>query len=211
MKWMRTEAFLSVLIIALAFASGVLVLSIRNGPSTHASLPILQQEIQKFKKITTPLDLLKIDGIAEIIDPKNALPSYFKFNYQEIQELKGFSNSCKLKNYKKSEALAKAWQWEESKCGLRKLNSDFFSNQPFFHPNGHSFAFLAKKDATWTASNLNLFHASELKDLKLSNLPSPYIYDGFDYRRFSHCYGSVCFYKFTRRHRVRNFPNNYMG
>lgn len=176
MKWMRTEAFLSILIMALAFASGALVLSIKNGPSLGMTAPVLQHEIQKFKKSTPALDHFRSDSFLEFIDPQNILPSYFKFEYREVQDLLKFSDSCESIKSKKSAALLKSWQWVEYKCGDRKVNQDFFSKPPFFDPIGHSFAYLAKKDSTWVKTHLNLFHISELRDLQLSDLPAPYRY-----------------------------------
>ncbi len=66
MKSMRTEAFLSILTIALAFASGVLVLSIKQKRSQDVTIPVLQHEIQKFKKLTPTLDHFRTDNLTEL-------------------------------------------------------------------------------------------------------------------------------------------------
>ncbi len=176
MTGMRTEAFLSILIMTLAFASGALVLSIKNGPEIGMTAPILQQGIQNFTKSTSAIDHFRTESISEIIDPQNTFPSYFKFEYDEIQSLLQFAKTCRPTKLKRSAALLKTWQWEEYKCGHRDLNKNFFSISPFIHPVGHSFAYLAKKDSEWARKNLNLFHVSELRDLQISDLPAPYRY-----------------------------------
>lgn len=140
------------------------------------SAPILQQEIQKFIKTNTAIDHFRIDNISEFIDPQNALPFYFKFDYQEILELQKLSTTCKINHYKRSEKLIKTWLWEEARCGHRTLNLDFFQSPPYFHPTGNSFAFLAKKNPQWIKEHLNLFHVAELKELNIPDLPAPYKY-----------------------------------
>lgn len=63
MKWMRTEALLSLITIAMAFLSGVLVLSVRNGPSLGLTVPVLQQEIRKFATTNKPIESFRTDRV----------------------------------------------------------------------------------------------------------------------------------------------------
>lgn len=176
MKSMRTEAFLSILTIALAFASGVLVLSIKQKRSQDVTIPVLQHEIQKFKKLTPTLDHFRTDNLTEFIDPQNILPFYYIFDYQEIQSLQVLSKTCRSVKSKRSSALLKVWQWEESRCSRYKMSDDFFLNPPYFHPSGHSFAYLAQKNISWVKDHLNLYHVFELSNFKILDLPSPYKY-----------------------------------
>jgi hypothetical protein len=53
MLWVRTEALLSLIAIAMAFISGVLVLSVKGGPPSSISVPALEQEIQRFIQSST--------------------------------------------------------------------------------------------------------------------------------------------------------------
>lgn len=177
MKWMRTEALLSLITIAMAFLSGVLVLSVRNGPSLGLTVPVLQQEIRKFATTNKPIESFRTDSLTEFINPQNLYPFYFKFDYQEIQDLQAFAQHCKPSSkFKKSLSLSKVWQWEEASCGHHFLPDSFFSAPPFFHPSGHSFAYLAKKDLAWKEKHLDWFHVFEFRELGISQLPSPYSY-----------------------------------
>ncbi len=176
---MRFEVFLSFIIIALAFASGALVLSIKNGPSVGMSLPILKQQLEQFKKATSTLDQVRTDSISEFLDPQNIFPSYFRYDYHEVQSLIKLINTCKATKDKRSAALLKSWRWEDYKCSHQEIKEDFFLSPPYFHPSGHSFAYLANKDVSWIKTHFNLFHIYELRDLQntvLQNveLPAPY-------------------------------------
>lgn len=135
MGLMRTEAFLSFVVVAMAFISGALVLSVKNNPSLGLSIPELQQEVQRFSVSEKPVSSLRIEGISDFIDPQNVYPFYFKFDYQEVQALMKFTQDCKQRiEVKKSIGLKKTWEWEEAKCKNKKLAPSFYESPPYFHP-----------------------------------------------------------------------------
>lgn len=75
----------------------------------------------------------------------------------------------------------KVWIWEEFRCGKRfRLPRDFFSQAPFIHPSGKSYALLAFESGRknyasrdWVISNLAYFHVLEFNRLyeKIGELP----------------------------------------
>jgi hypothetical protein len=173
MQGMRTEIFLSFITIAMAFVSGALILSVRQAPSLKLAGPVLVQEIRKFTKAHPPKATFRIETFQEILDPNNLLPSYHKYSYPEVLALDAFRKGCKPTGFKRSEELKKAWQWEEAKCRKTVLKDEFFERAPLFHPNGQSFASLARKETAWNQKHPHLFHALELQELGLGDLPYP--------------------------------------
>ena len=173
MKWVRTEAFLAIIAMAMAFTSGALVLSVKDGPPASISTPALEQEIQRFLKNTAPASSFSIDEIREFINPASLLPIYYKFDFAEVQALRKFSQDCTAPKIKKSAALQKAWQWQLFKCGQGKLSGSFFDTPPFFHPAGYSYAYLNKTNPEWIFTHLNKLHVLELRQLGIKSLPPP--------------------------------------
>ena len=94
MLQVRTEAFLSLIAIAMAFISGALVLSVKDGPPMSISAPALEQEISRFIQSSEAQASFNLDEIAEFINPANHMPSYFEFDYEEVLALKKFALNC---------------------------------------------------------------------------------------------------------------------
>jgi hypothetical protein len=173
MQGMRTEIFLSMITIAMAFVSGALILSVRQAPSLKLAGPVLVQEIRKFTREKPPQGTFRIETFHEVLDPSNLLPSYHQYSYEEVLALEAYRKTCQSKGFQSSVELKKAWQWEESQCKKVALKDEFFEKAPLFHPSGHSFALLAHKEAAWNQSHPSLFHVLELQELGITGLSTP--------------------------------------
>ncbi|MBK26388.1 MAG: hypothetical protein CME70_20480 [Halobacteriovorax sp.] len=108
----------------------------------------------------------------KLLDPANTLPEPGTDNsilYSTTKKcFKGFTKLINTENFEK------VWVWEEFRCGGRSyLPASFFTDPPYMHPSGKSFAYLAfnlKKggydEKSWVKNHLSYFHTMELKKLR---------------------------------------------
>lgn len=108
----------------------------------------------------------------KLLNPVNTMPEHGSdksiLYSTSAKCFKGFTKLISTENFEK------VWLWEEYRCGGKNfLPSSFFSDPPYIHPSGKSFAYLAynlkkggygKKD--WVKGHLAYFHVEELKQLE---------------------------------------------
>lgn len=109
----------------------------------------------------------------KLLDPANTLPEDGTDNnilYSTTKNcFKGFTKLINTENFEK------VWVWEEFRCGGRSfLPASFFTDPPYMHPSGKSFAYLAfnlKKggydNKAWVKNHLSYFHTMELERLRI--------------------------------------------
>lgn len=90
----------------------------------------------------TPLPAqLGKDFFAELGAPRSLLPQSFLYDIAELQALKRYATDCHTPTSHPSVKLQKSWQWHQWLCQRGKGPPEaFFSEPPFSHPNGRSFA-----------------------------------------------------------------------
>jgi signal transduction histidine kinase len=75
--------------------------------------------------------------------PEAALPRYHLFPRAEIAALEGYAAGCGSPPASVHPSLRKALTWARYHCGQGTLPPHFFSEPPFMHPDGRSFAWHA--------------------------------------------------------------------
>ncbi|NUO51913.1 MAG: DUF3404 domain-containing protein [Polyangiaceae bacterium] len=76
--------------------------------------------------------------------PEAALPRYHRFDRVEIAKLEAYGASCSDAPATTEGPLKKAWTWARHRCGAAPLPAAFFSEPPFMHPDGRSYAWHAR-------------------------------------------------------------------
>jgi signal transduction histidine kinase len=76
--------------------------------------------------------------------PETALPRFHGFDRDEIARLEAYAASCTGPASTTEGPLKKAWAWERHRCEASPLPAAFFSEPPFMHPDGRSYAWHAR-------------------------------------------------------------------
>jgi signal transduction histidine kinase len=132
---------------------------------THASTPIA-------------IDRLYGDRL-ELLDPKLALPTWHRHEYEEAVRVHAALATCPPAPTSPiaDPILAKAYEWHRRTCAGGRFD-EAVERPPFSHPSGHSYAALALARGAhppeWITAHANAFHVSELAALDPKALPADY-------------------------------------
>lgn len=165
--------------VMMALATGYLAFFIeRSYTATGEDLENINLIKRDFQGTVDPKIIINFNSLfyssnqTQLIDPVylNAEPGTNpRIRYSTSNDC--FQDSAIILNLPFSE---KTLIWEQFRCGRRsELPKGFFTESPFIHPSGSSFAFLAfqtKKSPfatkTWVERHLPFFHILEFKHLK---------------------------------------------
>lgn len=149
---MKLYFFLIILAILFTFTAGYIFFTEISHPQQHEVRKTEVLELLETFKRKTPAkltlnlnELFPVDGLIELIDPKNKLPQTHLYPLNEMRNLLNLNKTCKKANLKKPThiQLQKAWQWELYQCKkTKKFPISFFKKPPYMHPLGNSYALL---------------------------------------------------------------------
>lgn len=106
--------------------------------------------------------------------PESALPRTHRYDREEVRRLDRYAADCTDAPGAAEGPLRKAWIWARHVCGEGPLPKAFFSEPPFMHPDGHSFAWHARAcgpKCTGT-DDLEHFHVLERAEVAGSGFPT---------------------------------------
>lgn len=130
-----------------------------------------------FLKRYSPVGNLSLEELTqskfgrELIEPETALPRTYLHPFREISPLYRYAVTCRNPpRLPVTSPLNKALHWHQFLCGgMNALPSLFFSQPPYLHPSGSSFAKLAYelggpnfKTKDWLNQHRKYLHLSEL-------------------------------------------------
>lgn len=95
----------------------------------------------------------------EFFEPGGNLPRTFDYRKDDIAELLNREDSCVAGNKIKDARLMKAAQFASHICSGNSIEMDYFEKAPYYHPFGHSFAYLYFKK---NKMSLNADHQKNL-------------------------------------------------
>jgi signal transduction histidine kinase len=152
----------------------------------------IEELISGFVKTHQPIEAIDFTAVLQLYDletlvaPKAMLPTSHKYPQKIIAALYRYSNSCNFQDVEKldlssSSILYKTLIWHQFICHrLANLPEDFFAKEPYLHPSGNSFAFLAFSsgiglytESKWISSHIRYFHIIELDKLGRDTLLTP--------------------------------------
>jgi signal transduction histidine kinase len=187
---MKPYVAITMLLVALAFSAGYLVVEVHRGAATGADsasthdiaslISAIDEQLAAERTIRLD-ELYPFGESSQFLHPQWALPRTFRFPYEDIRRLYEYSSTCSPSLIPKDSPaeLGKSWEWSEVRCGHRAAPAaEFFSTPPFFDPFGDSFAYmaaqLALKDGArygawgsdeWLTAHLPVMHATELRHI----------------------------------------------
>lgn len=151
----------------LAIVALVAAATMRGRPLPPGEAP--SSVLDRFRNEHTPartIDLAEYDGRPELLDPKLALPAWHRLPREQAAAVVKADQSCGLAvgPLLRDAALLKAYEFSRARCENDPLD-EFFTEPPFMHPSGRSYAALAKKTGPELARFL---HVVERPDLPLT-------------------------------------------
>ncbi len=176
---MKEYVVLILVAIATAFGTGYFALMVKGSyTSTQEDIGLINDIKRDFQAEVSPVAIVNFSSLfhsrehLQLLDPVYLMPSPTsdrQVRYSSEEDC--FRNLTNLLNRGDFE---KVWIWEEFRCGRRpKLPSEFFSEPPFIHPAGKSYALLAFetekplfRNRSWVLQNLPYFHVLEYRGLK---------------------------------------------
>lgn len=175
---MRPYFYLIVVAIFTAFITGYFALFLQGSyaPSESDQVKIRKLK-EEFQAKHRPIGILNPGIIYPSMDHLKLLDQVDELEKNSKAETFWSSRNCFLNTDSPLTFLRnqKAIVWDKFRCGLiKKLPDGFFHIPPFMHPSGRSYAFLAYKlkkppfdNTNWIKNNINIFHAGELRSLKV--------------------------------------------
>ncbi len=177
---MRLYIILIFTAVAMAFTTGYIALFLQGTyQATPSDILRIDQVKQDFQREVEPRLIINFNSLYfsdhqfQLLDPR------YTFNQRNVfkeDNRFGTSKRCDVpfSDLLNQDNFNKVWIWEEFRCGRRAaLPREFFIQDPFIHPSGQSFAFLAYRlgkneynSRPWVMAHLPFFHVSELKNLK---------------------------------------------
>jgi signal transduction histidine kinase len=165
--------------VGIAFTLGYFALFIQgSNVATQEEIMEINAIKTDFQRRVAPQSIVNFNSLYfspeqfKLLGPENTLPEAGTDNsilYSTTQNcFKGFTKLINTENFEK------VWVWEEFRCGGKSyLPASFFTDPPYMHPSGKSFAFLAynlKKGGydskNWVKNHLSYFHTVELSQLR---------------------------------------------
>ncbi|MFT6070631.1 MAG: signal transduction histidine kinase [Bacteriovoracaceae bacterium] len=165
--------------VGIAFTLGYFALFIQgSNVATQEEIMEINAIKTEFQRRVAPQSIVNFNSLYfspeqfKLLDPANTLPEPGTDNsilYSTTKNcFKGFTKLINTENFEK------VWVWEEFRCGGKSyLPPSFFTDPPYMHPSGKSFAFLAynlKKGGydskKWVKNHLSYFHTMELRQLR---------------------------------------------
>ncbi|MBC97162.1 MAG: hypothetical protein CME63_05395 [Halobacteriovoraceae bacterium] len=177
---MRLYIILIFTAVAMAFSTGYIALFLQGTyQATPSDILKIDQVKQDFQREVEPRYIINFNSLYFSENQFQLLDPRFTFNQRNVfkeDNRFGTSKNCDVpfSDLLNQNNFNKVWIWEEFRCGRRaNLPREFFIQDPFIHPSGQSFAYLAfrlgKNDydsRAWVMAHLPFFHVSELKKLK---------------------------------------------
>lgn len=167
--------------VGIAFTLGYFALFIQGSHvATQEDIVEITAIKSDFQRRVAPQSIVNFNSLYfspeqfKLLDPANTLPepgTDHSILYSTTKNcFKGFTKLINTDNFEK------VWVWEEFRCGGRSfLPASFFTDPPYMHPSGKSFAYLAynlKKGGydkkSWVKDHLSYFHTMELKNLRVN-------------------------------------------
>ena len=177
---MRLYIVLIFTAVVMAFTTGYIALFLQGTyQATPSDILRIDQVKQDFQREVEPRYIINFNSLYFSENQFQLLDPRFTFNQRNVfkeENRFGTSKQCDVpfSDLLNQDNFNKVWIWEEFRCGRRaNLPREFFIQDPFIHPSGQSFAYLAyrlgKSDYSgrpWVMAHLPFFHVSELKKLK---------------------------------------------
>lgn len=166
--------------VGIAFTLGYFALFIQGSHiATQEEIMEISAIKTDFQRRVAPQSIVNFNSLYfspeqfKLLSPTNTIPEAGTDNsilYSTTKNcFKGFTKLINTENFEK------VWVWEEYRCGGRSfLPASFFTDPPYMHPSGKSFAYLAfnlKKGGydkkAWVKNHLSYFHTMELERLRI--------------------------------------------
>ncbi|APR75911.1 Putative sensor histidine kinase [Minicystis rosea] len=106
--------------------------------------------------------------------PEAALPRFHLFPRPDLAALDAYAARCGAPPDRVHPSLRKAFTWARHRCGQGALPPRFFSEAPFLHPDGRSYAWHARDCAApecAEAKAVDLYHVLERADVDPARWP----------------------------------------
>ncbi len=175
---MRLYAVLIILVTSMAFLTGYVSLSLKDGLSRFSvDTGDLKRVRQQFEKQVAPLaildfkDLYYLPGQIKLVNPLYTFSGFKSLIFTNKTNAMNCSEG--ISSSRKNFINTKEWLWNEYVCGYsQRLPFNFFVKAPYMHSSGFSYPYLAiqlNKDIfssqDWIRNNIPLFHVTELSEV----------------------------------------------
>jgi signal transduction histidine kinase len=170
-------ALATLVALSMAFAAGYLFMSNRR-PHASGTDPARELEAAKehFRRTQLPISEIDLPSLfpgsdpLPFVDPRTVLPQAARYPFAVLARLYQQEESCRAPIVPTADpVLRKATVWQLARCRrIAHLPHGFFETPPFFHPLGHSYAWLAAQNGAtpaWIRDHLAYIHAAELGSL----------------------------------------------